>query len=62
MLHIYNNNCCYQIKLLVILGINKLNLYIIFDYFYCFIVMSIEPTIDSKSIIDVNNIKRGKFV
>ena len=30
--------------------------------FYCFIVISIEPIIDNKSIIDVSSIKRGKLV
>ena len=38
--------------------LNKDNIY----YFYCFIVISIEPIIDNKSIIDVSNIKRGKLV
>ena len=30
--------------------------------FYCFIVISIDPTIDSRSIIEVSKIKRGKLV
>lgn len=29
---------------------------------YCFIVISIDPTIDSRSIIEVSKIKRGKLV
>ncbi len=30
--------------------------------FYCFIVISIDPTMDSRSIIEVSKIKRGKLV
>ena len=33
-----------------------------FYFFYCFIVISIEPTMDSRSIIEVSKIKRGKLV
>lgn len=32
------------------------------NFFYCFIVISIEPTIANKSIIDVNINHRGKLV
>ena len=38
------------------------NLNYILFIFYCFIVISIEPTMDNRSIIDVNKIKRGKLV